>query len=113
MNTRYDKKSLDVSAMPEEVQEVIRYHEGLNRELVSIDRTQVGDSSDYYFITYCEPLIKGETSPFDGFFFATVSYHTWPKKETSTHYYSLDRYQLAEAMNYEPKKIPEDVEGVA
>lgn len=111
---RKDLRKADISTFPDEVQEVIRHHEGLGRELVKLEQAKINESEDvWYYITYCEPLIKGEASPFDTFWFATVSYSTWPEWSVSTHYYSLDRFQMAELMQYEPKKVSEMVEGVA
>ncbi len=111
---RKDLRKADISTLPEEVQEVIRHFEGLDYEPVSIEQASLDNSGDcWYYITYCEPLIKGEKSPFDAFWFAKVSYSTWPEWSTCTHYYSLDRFQMAELMQYEPKKVPETVEGVA
>lgn len=111
---RKDLRKADISTLPDEVQEVIRHHEGLGRELAKLEQAKIDESEDtWYYITYFEPLIKGEASPFDTFWFATVSYSTWPEWSVSTHYYSLDRYEMAELTHYEPKKVPEMVEGVA
>lgn len=111
---RKDLRKADISTFPDEVQVVIRHHEGLGRELVKLEQAKIDESEDtWYYITYCEPLIKGEASPFDTFWFATVSYLTWPEWSVSTHYYSLDRYEMSELTHYEPKKVEREHEEVA
>lgn len=101
-----------IDTFPEIVQEVIHSYEG--KELVKIEHIKPEGCDSRWNIVFYEPLIQGEESPFDDFYFATVYIDEWPEeKKTSAYYFSLERCELAEVWHFKSKRKHVDIEGVA
>lgn len=100
---------------PEEVQHEINEYEGMGRELVHVEHIQhekFGHKDDYWTIVYFEPLTSGETSPYDVFWFASLSYMSWPKPSLMKYFYSLYRKDAEMLAKHEGRK-PASIEEVA
>jgi hypothetical protein len=91
---------------PEEVRHEIMEYEGMDRELVIVEHTSRENESDSWEIVYYEPLIKGEESPFDIFWFAYIRWSNWPTSAEwvlTKHFYSMDRTMLRTLHNFKGK----------
>lgn len=102
-------KTLDkLDTFPEEVQHEINEYEGMGRELVYVEHIQheeFGHKDDYWTIVYYEPLHQtGQTSPYDVFWFASLSYTSWPKPSLMQHFYSLRRLEAEMLAKHEGQK---------
>lgn len=97
---------------PEEVQHEINEYEGMGRELVYVENIQ-HEEDNYWTIVYYEPLHQtGQTSPYDVFWFASLSYMSWPKPSLMKHFYSLYRKDAEMLAKHEGRK-PASIEEVA
>jgi hypothetical protein len=105
-----------IDTFPEEVQHEINEYEGMGRELVYVEHIQhdeCGHKDDYWTIVYYEPLHQtGQTSPYDVFWFASLSYTSWPKPNLFKYFYSLRRLEAEMLAKHEGRK-PASIEEVA
>jgi len=104
-----DLSKLDT--FPEEVQKEIRQYEEYGRELVYVEHIQ-HEEDNYWTIVYFEPLRIGETSPYDVFWFASLSYTSWPKPSLFKYFYSFHR-NVAEMLAKHEGQKPVEREEVA
>lgn len=100
-----------LSTFPEEVQREINEYEGMGRELVYVEHIQ-HEKDTYWTIVYYEPLTSGETSPYDVFWFASLSYTSWPKPSLMKYFYSFHR-NVAEMLAKHEGRKPASIEEVA
>lgn len=100
-----------IDTFPEEVQHEINEYEGMGRELVYVEHIQ-NEEDSYWTIVYFEPFTRGKTSPYDVFWFASLSYTTWPKPNLFKYFYSLWRKDAEMLAKHEGQK-PAGIEEVA
>ena len=98
-----------IDTFPEEVQHEINEYEGMGRELVYVEHIQ-HEEDNYWTIVYFEPLTRGKTSPCDVFWFASLSYTTWPKPNLFKYFYSLWRKDAEMLAKHEGQKPTEHEE---
>ena len=94
--------------LPDEVQRMIKHYEDMGYERVKLKKTRVLDDDIFYHMVYFHPLIKGENSPFDTFFLATIHLYSWPKPGVETHCYSIDSYEMYDLLQYKTKSVREE-----
>jgi hypothetical protein len=93
-----------IGTFPEEVQHEINEYEGMGRELVYVERIQ-HEEDNYWTIVYYAPLHQtGQTSPYDIFWFASLSYTSWPKPNLLKYFYSLYRKDAEMLAKHEGQK---------
>lgn len=97
-----------IDTFPEEVQHEINEYEGMGRELVYVEHIQ-HEENNYWTIVYFEPLTSGETSPYDVFWFASLSYMDWPKPSLMQHFYSLRRLEAERLAKHEGQAKKQEV----
>lgn len=101
-----------IDAFPEEVQHEINEYEGMGRELVYVEHIQCREDN-YWTIVYYEPLYKtGQTSSYDTFWFASLSYTSRPKPNLFKYFYCLRRVEAEMLAKHEGRK-PASIEEVA
>lgn len=98
-----------IDTFPEEVQHEINEYEGMGRELVYVEHIQC-EADNYWTVVYYEPLHKtGQTSPYDVFWFASLSFTSWPKPSLMKHFYSLRRGEAEMFAKYEGQAKKQEV----